>query len=87
MNRRVLLVLYVAAATVLLAGLMLGLMLLLALAAGLFLTQETDPRMRTLVFIGIVSLSLAGSYLLYQKVVNWLESRYEISRYIRGGNS
>jgi len=86
MNKTLATILYVAAATVVNIAVMLVMLFLLASLAGLFLTTETDERVRLLVFIGIVSLSVVSAYLVYQRLVAWLEAKYGLSRYLKGSN-
>ncbi len=85
MNRAVASILYILGATAVNVAVMVGLLLLLSLTAGLLLPPNPEPKVQTLVFVGIVSLSLAGTYLLYQRLVKWLESRYQISRFLKRG--
>lgn len=82
MNKGVASLLYVAAATVVNVAVMLGMLLLLSFIAGQVLTPETNSRVRLLSFVAIVTLSVVTAYLVYHRLVKWLEKKYHISQYL-----
>lgn len=82
MNKKLNTVLFMLAGTVLNIFMMLASFLILLFLANFILTPETGATMKMVVFFLVIALSVIGSFLLYSRIVKWINEKYSLDQYM-----
>ena len=82
MNKKLNTVLFMLAGTVLNIVMMLFSFLVLLFLANLVLTPESNPTLKMVVFLLVVTLSVIGTFFLYSKMIRWINNKWSLDKYM-----